>query len=338
MKKYKTLIQVVLGILISVVSLYFAFRGINLSESIEIIKNVNLKYVIISMISGVLIISIRALRWECFIPMKEKIRKSTLIASVYIGYMASNILPAKLGEVVRAYVLGAKENVSKMAIFASVVTERLFDVITGVVMLSIALIFIPSLPKTVLYGAIFLFIVSIFGICVLMFISLKKELAFLLIEKILSIFPEKFSSKVNDIAHKFISGIGFKKDPLHIFLIFFYTIAYWAGQVFTVSVLLKAFNIEANVAIALFVIAASGFGFAVPSAPSGIGPIEWTIIFALTLVGVSKSVAAPYALVYHMLGIFPIIIVGFIALFYLGVDLKTAAKSKNTEVSEEVKE
>lgn len=327
MKKYKTPIQIIAGILISVLSLYFAFRGIDFRESIEIIKNVKVKYVIISLVSGVLIISIRALRWECFIPLKQKIRKSTLIASVYVGYMANNILPAKLGEVVRAYILGAKENVSKTAIFASVVTERLFDVITGVVMLSIALIFIPNLPKTILYGAVFLFAISLVGICILVFMSVKRDISFSILNKILSIFPKKFSSKVNELAHNFIDGIGFKRDPWHIFLIFFYTVTYWSGQVFTVSVLLKAFNIEANAAVALFVIAASGFGFAVPSAPSGIGPIEWTIIFALTLVGVSRSVAAPYALVYHMLGIFPIIIIGFISLLYLGVDLKVAAKS-----------
>ena len=79
--------------------------------------------------------------------------------------------------------------------------------------------------------------------------------------------------------------------------------------------------------------AVGGFGFAVPSAPSGIGPFEWAIIFGLSLIGVDRTVAAPYALVYHMMGILPIVVIGFIFLFMLGVDLKTATKSDNNEAN-----
>jgi len=160
-KNHKTAIQIALGIIISAVSLYFAFRGINIKESIDTVKNVKVPYVLTSLVLGLFIIAFRALRWECFIPLKKPIRKRTIIASVYIGYMASNVLPAKLGEVVRAYILGAKEGVSKSAVFASVVTERLFDVITGVVILSVSLIFIPNLPSTVLYAAVSLFVVCL---------------------------------------------------------------------------------------------------------------------------------------------------------------------------------
>ena len=74
--------------------------------------------------------------------------------------------------------------------------------------------------------------------------------------------------------------------------------------------------------------AIGGFGFAVPSAPSGIGPFEWAIIFGLSLIGVEKTIAAPYALVYHMMGIVPITIVGFIFLFMMGINLKEATAQK----------
>ena len=74
-KNYKTIIQIIIGIIISVICLYFAFRGIDLKESIEIIKNVKIPYVIISLILSVVIIVFRALRWECFIPLKEPIKK-----------------------------------------------------------------------------------------------------------------------------------------------------------------------------------------------------------------------------------------------------------------------
>lgn len=325
-KNHKTAIQIIIGIIISVVCLYFAFREIDIKTSIEIIKNVKIPYLIISLILGVIIIVFRALRWECFIPLKEPIKKRTIIASAYIGYMASNILPAKLGEVVRAYVLGAKEGVSKSAIFASVVTERLFDVIVGVVILSVSLILIPNLPDTVLKAAISLFVISIIGVIVLVFLSFNKNFAYKVFNKVFGILPQKISIKLIEFSCNFIDGIGIKNDIKHIFFIFLYTALYLIGQIFTIGFLLTAFDIKASPIIALFIFAVSGFGFAIPSAPSGIGPFEWVIILGLSLIGVDKSIAAPYALVYHIMGIVPITIIGFIFLFALGIDLKSATK------------
>ena len=329
-KNHKTAVQIIIGILVSVICLYFAFRGINIKESIEIVKNINVVYFLISLVLSVVIIALRGLRWECFIPLKKPIKKRTIVMATYIGYMGNNILPAKLGEVARAYILGVKENVSKSALIASVVTERLFDVITGGVILTLSVIFIPNLPKTVTYAAIALFVFSMAGFLVLIFLVWKREFAHKFFHKIFGILPKNIGEKLIEFSCNFIDGIGFKNDPKHIFLIFFYTFLYLIGQVLTISFLLTAFNIKASVMIALFMFAVGGFGFAVPSAPSGIGPFEWAVIFGLSLIGVERNIAAPYALIYHIMGIVPIVIIGFIFLFMLGIDLKTAASGDSS--------
>ena len=329
-KNHKTAVQIIIGILVSVICLYFAFRGINIKESIEIVKNINVVYFLISLVLSVVIIALRGLRWECFIPLKKPIKKRTIFMTTYIGYMGNNIWPAKLGEVARAYILGVKENVSKSALIASVVTERLFDVITGGVILTLSVIFIPNLPKTVTYAAIALFVFSMAGFLVLIFLVWKREFAHKFFHKIFGILPKNIGEKLIEFSCNFIDGIGFKNDPKHIFLIFFYTFLYLIGQVLTISFLLTAFNIKASVMIALFMFAVGGFGFAVPSAPSGIGPFEWAVIFGLSLIGVERNIAAPYALVYHIMGIVPIVIIGFIFLFMLGIDLKTAASGDSS--------
>ena len=330
-KKHKTIIQVVIGIAVSIICLYFAFRGINIKESFEIVKNINVAYFIISLILSVVIIALRGLRWECFIPLKKPIKKRTVVMATYIGYMANNILPAKLGEVARAYILGVKEDVSKSALIASVVTERLFDVIVGGIILTISVVFIPNLPSTVTYAAIALFVLSIIGFLVLIFLVWQREFAHKVFYKVFGILPKNIGDKLIEFSCNFIDGIGFKNDAKHIFLIFLYTILYLIGQILTISFLMTAFNIKATPMIALFMFAIGGFGFAVPSAPSGIGPFEWAIIFGLSLIGVEKTIAAPYALVYHMMGIVPIVIIGFIFLFMMGIDLKTATKIDNSE-------
>ena len=328
MKKNKKIIYIILGILISIVSLYYAFRGIDLEKSIGIIKNVDIKYVILSAIISNAIIPIRAIRWDCFIPIRKKIKKSSLIASVYIGYMCNNIFPAKLGEVIRAYTLGQKEDINKASILASVVTERLFDVITGVIMLSLSVIFIPTLPKTILHIAVVVSSISAVGVLTLIFLVSKQVFAFSILEKILIILPKNFAKKILQIAKNFVSGIGFKNDKLHISLSIVYTLLYWFGQAVACLLMLKAFNIESSFPLAIFVIASTGFGFAVPSAPSGVGPFEWVIIFALTQVGVDRTLAASFAIMYHMIGILPIMLLGFMSTLFLGINLKSATKNK----------
>jgi hypothetical protein len=72
-KQYKKIISIIIGIIISIVSLYFAFRGIDLKESLKIIKEVNIKYVTIAVIISNVVIALRALRWGCFIPIEKKI-------------------------------------------------------------------------------------------------------------------------------------------------------------------------------------------------------------------------------------------------------------------------
>ncbi len=320
-------IQIILGIVITIISLYFAFKGIDYKETIEIIKNVDVLKVAFAFIIGTAFIVVRALRWECFIPTDRPIRKWVIISAAYIGYMASNVLPAKLGEVVRAYVLGEKEDLKKSAIFASVVSERLFDCLTGVVILSISLIFIENLPSTVSKAALILLAFTVVGIIILVVLSKNKIMAHKIFHKVFSILPQNIANKLIDFSCNFIDGIGMKTSPLYIFLLFFYTILYLAGQVFAINLLLSAFSIKSSLIIGLFMFAVSGFGFAVPSAPSGIGPFEWAIIFGLSLVGVDKALAAPYALVYHLLGIVPVSIVGAICLFSLGINLKAATKS-----------
>ncbi len=324
MGKHKKKIQIIVGILVSVLSIYFVFRSVDFAVVFESIRNLNVTYVVIYIIITSSILSIRALRWEMFIPIKKNIRKSSIIAATYIGYMANNVLPAKLGEVVRVYILGEKEGVKKTVILASVVTERLFDLITAVIMLFISILFIPNLPKEVYYTAIVLFIISIIGVCFLVFLSFKRERALKIIRFFLRVFPEKIAEKIEHFIISFVSGIGVKADMKSIIKIISYTIVYWSLQVFSAWILLRAFSLDVSYAGALFVVVITGFGFAIPSAPTGIGPIEAAAIFALSVLSVSYNVAASYAILSHVISIVTITLLGLLAMLITGVDIRKA--------------
>lgn len=324
--KYKKQIQIAVGILISALSLYFVFKFIDLDIAVNTVKNIKIKYVVISALISSSILCIRAIRWKIFIPIKKRVRKSSIIAATYIGYMSNNVLPAKLGEVVRVYVLGEKEGIKKTVLFASIVTERLFDLITSVIMLSIALALIPNMPKSLNYAFIVVFVLCLLGVCFLIFLSFKKDFAINLAKFFLKIFPKFLSEKIENLMNIFISGIGIKKDFKSILFGISATVIYWFLQILSTWFLLKAFSLTLPLSASLLIIVLVGYGFAIPSAPTGVGPIEAATIFALSVFSVEYSVAASFALFSHLISIVTITLLGIIAVFLTGIDIRKASK------------
>ncbi len=329
MKKYKSQIQIAIGILVSVLSIYFIFRSVDFDTVLESIKNLNITLVVIHTIMVGLLLSLRAIRWKYFIPVEQKIRNTSIIAATYIGYMANNVLPAKLGEVVRTYVLGEKENIPKTRIFASVLTERLTDLITAALMLFLSILFIKNIPTRLHYAAMIVSAVALFGVGFLVFLSLKRELAMKIIGFFLKFLPQTIREKIEVFLNNFVNGIGLRKGKRSIVMIIFYSVAYWSLQILASLILLRAYSISSlSFTDAMFVVVITGFGFAIPSAPTGIGPIEAATIFALTTLAINYDIAVSYAILSHVISIVIITLLGLLAMLIAGVDIKKAI-SKN---------
>ncbi len=328
MKKYKSQIQIAVGILVSVLSIYFIFRSVDFAVVIESIKSLNITFVVVHIIMAGALLSLRALRWSYFIPVDKKIRKTSIISATYIGYMANNVLPAKLGEVVRTYVLGEKEGIKKTTIFASVVAERLADLITAAIMLFISILFIKNIPTRLHYAAIIVSTAALLGVGFLVFLSVKREIAMKMIGFFLKFLPQNIREKIEVFLNNFVNGIGLKKGKHSIFMIIFYTVLYWSLQILASLILLRAYSLsDISYTDAMFVVVMTGFGFAIPSAPTGIGPIEAATIFALTILAVNYDIAVSYAIISHVLTIVVITLLGVFAMLVSGIDIKKAISS-----------
>ncbi|MBI4978555.1 MAG: flippase-like domain-containing protein [Spirochaetes bacterium] len=339
-KNRNTIIQLAVGIIISVVFIYFTFRKLDLGKILESIRAVNLFYVMLAVVINTGILVLRGIRWRELIPTQKHIHTGTLISATYIGYMANNIFPAKVGEIVRPYMLGAKEGISKTSAFASVVMERLIDGLSAFIILIILTFTFPDLNENMRRAfpamhidlrqfavAIFVLFAAMFTF--LMFLRFGREQALSIVRFFLKPFPKVLGEKVIQVIHKFTDGIGFAYYPRSIIITVIYTLVYWAALGFGLMFLLFAFPFSASLPApyltALWVLCISGLGFSIPSAPSNIGTFEFACVFALVLSGVNANDAASYALVSHAVSAIPQIIVGFICLLTSGIHLKDAA-------------
>ncbi len=140
MKKW----QFWLGVLISIVFIWLALRGLRLDEFWDSVKQANYFWLLPGIAVYFVGVWVRAWRWHYLLGPIKKIPTATMFPITTIGYMGNNIYPARAGEVLRAVMLKRKEGVAVSASLATIIVERIFD---GVVMLAFVFVNLPELAK-----------------------------------------------------------------------------------------------------------------------------------------------------------------------------------------------
>ena len=216
MKKIKDNLKLLIGVLISGLFLYFAFRKIDFAAMKQSFAEAN--YLIF--IPTVLIIFfshwLRSVRWQYFLKPIKKITVKNLFSALIIGYMGNSVLPAHLGELFRAYIIGRKENISVSSTLATIVIERIVDLLSLLLIMAFAIIFYPFPAWVKKSGYIlFAFTITIPIFLILLKKYTTKTIAFL--NKFFKFFPPKFSQRIIQIINSFVEGVQeleSKKDYL----------------------------------------------------------------------------------------------------------------------------
>lgn len=231
--------------------LYLAFRNVNLSELALILKTTNYLYVFLGMSIGVFGGSaIRAVRWGVLLePVKKNIGFRNLFATTIIGYMLNNLFP-RSGEVVRPYILGKHENISRASAFATIIVERIIDTVMFLLMFAVALIYfkdritnaIPQIESAViiLSAAIILMLIWI------VFMLWKPELSLKIVKIFTRILPAKLHEKVDNIFTSLLSGFDVLRKPALFFRIALYSVLLWAAYLVSTYIPFYSFNILVN--------------------------------------------------------------------------------------------
>lgn len=282
--------------------------------------------------------AIRAKRWGVLMePIKKDISFKNLFATTIIGYMMNNLFP-RSGEVVRPYMLGKRENISRASAFATVIVERIIDTIMFLIMFGIALIYfkdrittaIPSISSAViiLSAAIFIMLVWI------LFMLIKPVKSLEIVKFFTKFLPAKLHEKVDNIFDSLLTGFEVLKKPSLFFRIIVYSMLLWATYLISTYIPFYSFNIltatdsmgvfrglwDANLLLVLINVA-----MFIPS-PAATGPYHY--ICKVTLVSmfmVSEPAALGYGTATHAMSFVMFLIAGlfyFIKFNYKFSDIK----------------
>lgn len=312
-----------LGLGVSAFCIWILSKEVNFSDLSETLIDIKISYVFGAV--GLLLLSylLRAVRWPFFFK-DEKVSLKDSYKLVILGFFMNNVLPARMGELVRSHFGGKLIGCSRATVLATVAGERLFDslAISSLFLIGyfgLGLSDIQTLKEikpsvSILAGVSAIF----FGIGLVTLISLKAEKLvtkiFRLLERIFS--KVRFVPLLLNKVEQFYLGLKPMFEFKKLVIISLFSILIWLIETSSFIVICLAFDISASNSTSLLYLGAGAFSSLVPAAPGGVGVIEWAVTHYLKGVGFVAEVALAIAVIQHTAQILVVGIQGILVLIF----------------------
>lgn len=316
------------GLAVSAFFMALLFRKINFSQLAAVLGSVDARFIALAVLFTFFSYFLRAVRWRYLLISEKEIPLSSLYPATIIGYMANNLLPARLGEFVRAYVLARREKLATPSVFASLVIDRLFDGFTVLLILLIT-VFSVRLPPGMEHGAAALkaggatmFLVYCGVLVFLLLLKMRTMRTLSLVRFVLKPFPARIADSVIPMLGSFIGGIRLSSRCRHITAILLTSVLIWIFAVLPVDMTLRSFGVNLPITASMFILVLLVFAVMVPAAPGFIGTYHYACVIGLSLFGISEATSLSIALIIHGTGFFPVIIAGLFHLWSNKISLR----------------
>ncbi len=311
-------IKIWLGVAVSAVLLWVAVRGVSLDEVLQQLRQVRLVWLIPVLASILVRFWLTAIRWQLLLRPVKRIGVHRLFAITLIGFMANNVLPARLGEFVRAYALGRSEALPASLPFATIVIERIFDGFTLLVFLVGGLSFLrPS--RTLLWAA---------GLTCGLYLGVLASL--LALRTGHGARPADSGARPATRAHQragqaapgVVPG-GARRPRRHVghHGTAGLSIVIWVVNALGVEAMFRAFALDLPAYASFLLLGVIAVALVLPSAPGYVGPFQAGTVQGLALLGVARETALSLSIVYHLCNYIPITIAGLAYLSALNLTL-----------------
>ena len=318
-----------LGLAVSAAAVYLSLRKIDFQALAAALHSAAYPYLLPAVIGQAACFFLKGTGWRyLLLPAKKGISPLSTTAVLIIGLMVNNILPAKMGELARAYLIGEKERLPKSLCLSTILVEHLLDIL---VLLAFLLLLLPlvSLPPWLRTSGVGVGAAALTIIVALFFLVRREERFLNWADRAAGFFPAKFQGKIRDLTRNVLQGLRVVSGRYLL-----YALAFLAGMWSVVSLnaywVMAAFGLSLPAQAAVMVTVFTAFGKIIPSAPGAIGTYHYLAILVLGSFGVGKETALAYAIVLHALS--------FLMEIFLGVALLLTGHLSLTRIARQAEE
>ena len=302
-----------IGLVISVVCVYLVLRGVDLGHTAQVLGGANPLWLVLAVAGVAADLAFRALRWQGLIAPIHAVPLRRLSAYMLVGYLANNVLPARLGELVRSHYLGDREGISRSATLGTVVVERVVDtvVLVGIGAASILILNVRGVVVSAILVGVALAGLLVVALAVALAAhrlpGASRAAAFL------ARWP-----RVKGVAVRLRDGLRVAALPKTVAVAAILSICAWGCTVLAVLATGQAIGIELTVGQGALLAAGTNLATAVPSGPGYLGTFEYAGQTIASAFGFVASKGLALALLIHFLTLIVSSAAGLVALVLLG--------------------
>ena len=290
----------------------------------------------VTVVLATLTFPVRTIRWRLILrdANGERFRFTPLWYATAIGFMANNLLPARAGEVARAYVASGQLPVRFTTALGSIAVERVFDALVMLGLMAVA-IAAPSFPAHAQVGGRSVSTIAastavLFGafLVIALLIANRPAPWLVLVDRVTRrVLPVRAADRLVRAADGVVEGLAVLKSPARFAGVVFWSLVQWIINAAAFAICFRAFGLAVPPEAALLLQGIIGFGVAIPSTPSFLGVFEAATLVTLQLYGVDSNLAVSYALTYHVTTFLPITLLGLWSLSRLHIRLRELSRA-----------
>jgi glycosyltransferase 2 family protein len=303
---------VLVGVVLGVFFFYMAFRDISWRDLKDGISQMQPIYFVPCAVLMILIQLVRALRFGVILSPFCRLPTKDLWDLLNVWAGATMIMPARLGELVRPYLL-RRYGASFSSGIGAVMVERFFDLSSLLLLLGVVLWTTPEAPHIFTVTGTILLIALVTAYVLIWLILTRRDSFNLWVNRLTSWLPERGASFLQGMMLRFIDGFGIMVSIKQVLLIGLYSILIWLFFAIVTYLFLLSFSVKAPFLVAVTVHVFICIAVALPSPPGFIGTFHAACRYALSLFGISAVVAVSFATVYHLFSVVICLLLGLIS-------------------------
>jgi len=302
-----------IGVAVSLVFLFIALRGIDFEEFARDLRQANPAWLALSVSFYLLSVGVRSWRWSSLLRPLKSVSAGRLFPIVVIGYMGNNIYPARIGELLRAYVLRRDEGIPLPSSLATVLIERIMDGMTMIGFVLIGLQATPALASEPRAQQVIFFAAVLFAAASAAFfwLALAPGQTNRMAEAIIArAVPKRFQGALLGVVQRFAQGAQSLRSPRRLAAVAGSTVALWLLETVKYWCVAMAFDLVLPFGGLMLVNGLSNLFTVIPGAPGAVGTFDAGGMLGMRALGVNESLAVAYVLTLHVMLWLPVTLLG----------------------------
>ncbi len=292
----RALLRATLGIAISVVAAFILIRSVDIEAAFQVMRTANPAWIGVMFVTVLIDVGARGARWRSLLAPIKAIPYRRVLGFTYVGYLANNVLPARLGELVRSHALGEGEDLSRTTVLGTVVVERIVDtlIVVGLAALSVVVLSVRGvLSSAVLLGFAFVALL-VLGLALAMALHRLPGA-----DRVVR-FAEQWP-RVLELARRLREGLAVAGKPRVLAAAILWSAVAWSASIGTTIAASQSIGVELSLGQAALITSGVALVTIIPAGPGYVGTFELTAVSIAATFGIPRDEAFAFALLAHLM-------------------------------------